>query len=181
MAGQRASESVLRFGVFAGILLLLLTPFVVTPSTIFPFVIGKAVWSRAIIEIIFALWAALALANTQCQWLFNVLGDHWPEIRAKNDQRALRPLEWASCEAEEVVRTEPESWKIHHSLARLFHAAATDPEYEDAARHYRARGNSPPIVRSFPARCVRRTRLRPGGSTTAATNCIGAGPKARDT
>ena len=56
-------EAVLRlllFGVFG---LLLLTPFVVSAGTIFPFVVGKALWSRALIEVAFALWAVLALAR----------------------------------------------------------------------------------------------------------------------
>ena len=63
MARPPMPEKLLRFGIFAGIALLLLTPFVVTPMTIFPFVVGKAVWSRSIIEVVFALWAVLALAN----------------------------------------------------------------------------------------------------------------------
>lgn len=44
-----------------GIGLVLLTPFVVTPATIAPFTVGKALWSRSIIEIVFALWVLLAL------------------------------------------------------------------------------------------------------------------------
>ena len=35
----------------------------VRPDTIFPFVVGTRLWSRAIIEILFVLWTALALAN----------------------------------------------------------------------------------------------------------------------
>ena len=41
----------------------MLTPFVVTKGTVFPFVVGKALWSRAVIEIVFMLWAALALLS----------------------------------------------------------------------------------------------------------------------
>ncbi len=62
-----AWETWLRFGVLAGIGLLLLTPFVVSQGTIFPFVVGKAVWSRSVIEVVFALWAVLALANPACR------------------------------------------------------------------------------------------------------------------
>ncbi len=58
-----AWETGLRFGVLAGVGLVLLTPFVVSPGTIFPFVVGKALWSRSVIEVAFALWAVLALAN----------------------------------------------------------------------------------------------------------------------
>ena len=56
-------ERVLLGGVWTGIALLLLMPFVVTPQTIFPFVVGKALYSRAIIEIVFGLWALLAIAK----------------------------------------------------------------------------------------------------------------------
>ena len=56
-----ALEPVLRGAVLAGIGLVLLTPLVVTPATVYPFVVGKALWSRAAIEALFALWAVLAL------------------------------------------------------------------------------------------------------------------------
>ena len=65
MRRPRNVEHVLRFGVLAGIVLLLFTPFVVTPGTIFPFVVGKALWARTIIEIVFSLWVALALTNAR--------------------------------------------------------------------------------------------------------------------
>ena len=60
-AGVR--EKVLRVALFGVLGLLLLTPFVVTPGTVYPFVVGKALWSRALIEIAFALWAVLALMH----------------------------------------------------------------------------------------------------------------------
>ena len=44
-AGGR--EPVLRFALFGVLGLLLLTPFVVTPGTVYPFVVGKALWSRS--------------------------------------------------------------------------------------------------------------------------------------
>ena len=53
----------LRGAVLAGVALVLLTPFVVMPDTFYPYTVGKAVWSRALIEVVFALWAALALAD----------------------------------------------------------------------------------------------------------------------
>ncbi len=46
----------------AGIFLVLLTPFVVT-DVFFPFVVGKAVYARAIIEITFVAWVALVLRH----------------------------------------------------------------------------------------------------------------------
>lgn len=77
MARPRRLEGLLQAGVFVGIALLLLTPFVVTPETVFPFVVGKALWSRSIIEGVFALWAVLALVQPACRpprsWLLVLL------------------------------------------------------------------------------------------------------------
>ena len=58
-----AREEALRWGILAGIALLLLTPFVVTPSTLFPLVVGKALWSRSIVAVVLALWVLLALRD----------------------------------------------------------------------------------------------------------------------
>ena len=103
------------------------------------------------------------LANTYRWRLFNELGHHWPRIRAEDGPRALRLLEWASREAEEVVRTEPGNWRISQSLARLFRAAAvTDPQYEDAARRYLD------LARALaPNRAVFPVALRPPDSLAA--------------
>ena len=59
--GRGFLEKALRAGLFGCLGLLLLTPFVISPETVFPFVVGKALWSRTLIEVAFALWAALAL------------------------------------------------------------------------------------------------------------------------
>ncbi len=71
-------ETLLRRAVYAGIALVLLTPLVITPQTIFPFVVGKAVWSRSVIEVVFALWAVLAVAKPDYRpprsWLLALLG-----------------------------------------------------------------------------------------------------------
>lgn len=77
-SGLPALERPLRFAVFAGIALLLLTPFVVTKGTVFPYVVGKALWSRSIIEVVFALWAVLALIDPRRyrpprSWLLGLL------------------------------------------------------------------------------------------------------------
>lgn len=61
MIGRRVWDSAPRRVVGAGIVLILLTPFVVTPQTVFPFVVGKALYSRTIIEIVFVAWVLLAL------------------------------------------------------------------------------------------------------------------------
>ena len=71
-------EAPLRLALFAVFGLLLLTPFVVSPGTAYPLVVGKALWSRALIEIAFALWAVLALSRpgygAPRSWLLVVLG-----------------------------------------------------------------------------------------------------------
>ena len=54
-------EALLAGAVTGGILLLLLTPLVLTPSTYFPYVVGKAVYARSVIEIVVGLWVVLAL------------------------------------------------------------------------------------------------------------------------
>ena len=68
----------LRAAIHLGIALLLLTPFVVSPGTIFPLGLGKALWSRTLIEIVFALWAVLALAGPAYRpprsWVLALLG-----------------------------------------------------------------------------------------------------------
>lgn len=64
-AGPGLPVRLLRLGVFAGLALALATPLVVTPGTVFPFVVGKAVYSRAVVEAVFALWALLALARPE--------------------------------------------------------------------------------------------------------------------
>ena len=86
------------------------------------------------------------LANTYRWWLFNGLVRHWPLMRSEDATRARSVLEWAEQEAVEVMRTEPENWRIHHRLAHLYRAAATtDPGYGATARHFlkRARELAP--------------------------------------
>lgn len=61
MNQRTAADNVLLCVIWTGIALLLLTPFIVTPRTVFPFVVGKALYSRALIEIVFATWVALAV------------------------------------------------------------------------------------------------------------------------
>ncbi len=62
-ASLRRPEQVLLAVVWAGFALILVTPFIVTPETIFPFVVGKALFSRTLIEIVVGCWALLALFN----------------------------------------------------------------------------------------------------------------------
>ena len=60
MPQLRLLEKILLYGIWTGFALILLTPFVVTPQTIFPYVVGKALYSRVIIEIVFGFWTLLA-------------------------------------------------------------------------------------------------------------------------
>ena len=46
-----------------GIALVLLTPLVTAPWTLYPFAVGKALWARVLIAVVFALWAVLALVR----------------------------------------------------------------------------------------------------------------------
>ena len=59
----RAAEKTLLAGIWTGLSLLLLTPFVISPQTLFPYVVGKAVYLQSIIEIVFVLWVLLALMS----------------------------------------------------------------------------------------------------------------------
>ena len=61
MTGRQVAGSALRCVIGTGIVLILLTPFIVTPPTVFPFVVGKALYSRTLIEIVFVAWVLLAL------------------------------------------------------------------------------------------------------------------------
>ena len=63
MTRLRIPERPLLLAVRLGVLLLVLTPLVVAPRIVYPFAVGKAVWSRSVIEIAFALWAVLAAAH----------------------------------------------------------------------------------------------------------------------
>ena len=63
MTRLRIPEQPLLLAVRLGVLLLVLTPLVVAPAIVYPFSVGKAVWSRSVIEIAFALWAVLAAAH----------------------------------------------------------------------------------------------------------------------
>ena len=54
-------EQLLLWAVRIGVLAVLVAPLVVTTSTYFPYVVGKAIYARVIIEITFALWLVLIL------------------------------------------------------------------------------------------------------------------------
>ena len=55
-------EQVLLYLVRGGVLLVLFTPLIVSTETLFPFIVGKAIFSRSVIEVTFAMWVMLAFA-----------------------------------------------------------------------------------------------------------------------
>lgn len=73
-----ALERVLSAGLWVGFFLILLTPFIISSSTLFPYIVGKALYSRTIIELLLVLWAVLALLNPTFRpsrsWILILLG-----------------------------------------------------------------------------------------------------------
>ena len=65
-ASWRDPERLLLPPIRAGIALVLLTPLVTAPWTLYPYSVGKALWARVLIAVVFALWAILAL--TRPRW-----------------------------------------------------------------------------------------------------------------
>ena len=61
-----------------GVLLILLTPFIVSTDTLYPFVVGKSLYWRTLVEIVFVLWVLLALWVPEFRpprsWLLGLLG-----------------------------------------------------------------------------------------------------------
>ena len=78
------------------------------------------------------------LANGPRVILFNNVAANWPVVAEHDSDLARRLLEWTGEEAAAALAAEPESWVIHHALARLYRAiAATHPDYaEPAQRHF---------------------------------------------
>ena len=77
LSDLRRWQRILLVGIWAGFGLLLVTPLVVTVETAYPFTVGKAVYSRTLVAFVFALWVALAVANTAYRpprsWLLGLL------------------------------------------------------------------------------------------------------------
>ncbi|MCL0044461.1 O-antigen ligase family protein [Dehalococcoidia bacterium] len=71
-------DDILLFAIKFGFVLVLLTPLIVTPSTLFPYVVGKAIYARSVIEIVFACWVILAMRNSMYRmprsWLLWIFG-----------------------------------------------------------------------------------------------------------
>ena len=54
-----SADKFLLYGIWAALILLLLMPFLITTNTIFPFIVGKAIYSRIIIDILVGFWVIL--------------------------------------------------------------------------------------------------------------------------
>jgi O-antigen ligase len=64
MAG-RGLDRGLVWSIRIGIGLLFFVPFVITTDTLFPFIVGKALVTRGVIEIVFAMWVVLAVRRPE--------------------------------------------------------------------------------------------------------------------
>ena len=73
-----AVQRILLHAVRLGVVLVLLTPLVVATGTAHPYSVGKAVYARSLIEVVFVLWVALAVAwphwRPSRSWLLALLG-----------------------------------------------------------------------------------------------------------
>ena len=100
---HRSLARVLPLGIRVGVVLLLLTPFIVTEHTVYPFVVGKALYSRALVEFVFGLWVVLAVLNPAYRpprsWLLILLaaGLAWAAVAAALGVSIQRSL-WSSYE-----------------------------------------------------------------------------------
>ena len=105
-------ESALLFGIRGGIILLLFTPFVISEGTVYPFIVGKALYSRALIEIVFGLWLLLAGMNPAFRpprsWLLILMA---------------AGLAWAAVAAGFGVSPQRSLWSNYERMAGLVDAA----------------------------------------------------------
>ena len=65
------------------------------------------------------------LANGPRAILFNNVTANWPVLAAHRKEMAERLLGWTQEEAAAALAAEPQSWVIHHALARLYREFAT--------------------------------------------------------
>ena len=98
------------------------------------------------LEIAEGIGAFPPLANAYRERIFDDIAYNWPRYSEEDRPRADALLAWAEREAREAIRTEPWSWRLAGSLARLYDTvAATDSAYESAAQRHleRARALAP--------------------------------------
>ena len=75
------------------------------------------------------------LANGPRVILFNNVAANWPVLVANRKAEAERLLGWTRDEAAAALAGEPQSWVVHHALARLYRQfATTDPSFAEPAR-----------------------------------------------
>ena len=99
-AGPRL-EPFLAGAIQGGLLLLALMPLVVTPSAHYPFVVGKALYARSPIEVLFGLWVLLARLAPACRPRRSVVlvgaGLAWTVVTGRLGVSPLRSL-WSTYE-----------------------------------------------------------------------------------
>ena len=77
------------------------------------------------------------LANGPRIILFNNVAANWTVLATHHRDEAERLLAWMDREAPVALAAEPESWVLHHALARLYRTVAvTHPEYTEPARRH---------------------------------------------
>ena len=75
------------------------------------------------------------LANGPRMILFNNVAANWPVLAANRNPEAERLVGWTREEAAAALAGEPQSWVVHHALARLYRQfATTDPSFAERAR-----------------------------------------------
>ena len=75
------------------------------------------------------------LANVPRIIMFNNVAANWTVLAANDAAEAARLLRWMDREAAAALAAEPESWVLHHALARLYRAVAqTDAAYAARAQ-----------------------------------------------
>lgn len=74
------------------------------------------------------------LANLPRLFLLGDLEANWRALRTRHPAEARRWLAYAEAEAAKMAASEPQSWRLQHSLARLYlRVATTDPKYQELA------------------------------------------------
>ena len=105
-------EPVLLGAVRAGIVLVLMTPLVTAPWTLYPYSVGKALWARVLVAVVFALWAALA-----------IMRPHWRPPRSALLAALAAGLVAAALSASFGVGPELSWWSTYERMQGIVGAA----------------------------------------------------------